>query len=202
MWHLRPDSPLRPVVAGLYLHDTPTLNAAEYALRRISGQIASLKLLRFTLPLASRRNIRRIMTTLIKSRWSAPCTRSLCLSAGFVLTMRKSAPRSTAWPTPQTLWPPGPARLSRASIHPALRTTLQALRRCRPHPARSSGEAPAVPARRVKDVLNQERQRVDEDLRQPTAAAAYLRAYLPQRRHARRRRCTPRWLAPLAYTPY
>jgi hypothetical protein len=44
----------------------------------------------------------------------------------------------------------------------------------------------------VLDALNQERQRVDEDLRRLTAAAAYLRAYLPQRRHARRRRCTPR----------
>ena len=40
--------------------------------------------------------------------------------------------------------------------------------------------------------LEQERQRVDEDLKRLTAAAAYLRAYLPQRRHVRRGRCTPR----------
>jgi hypothetical protein len=44
----------------------------------------------------------------------------------------------------------------------------------------------------VLDALKQERQRVDEDLKRLTAAAAYLRAYLPQRRHVRRGRCTPR----------
>ena len=44
----------------------------------------------------------------------------------------------------------------------------------------------------VFDALKQERQRVDENLRRLTAAAAYLRAYLPQRRHVPRRRCTPR----------
>jgi hypothetical protein len=44
----------------------------------------------------------------------------------------------------------------------------------------------------VLDALKQERQRVDEDLKRLTAAAAYLRGYLPQRRRVRRRRCTPR----------
>jgi len=44
----------------------------------------------------------------------------------------------------------------------------------------------------VLDALKQERQRVDEDLKRLTAAAAYLRAHLPQRCHVRRRRCTPR----------
>lgn len=43
----------------------------------------------------------------------------------------------------------------------------------------------------VLDALKQERQRVDEDLKRLTAAAAYLRGYLPQRRHVRRRRCAP-----------
>ena len=41
--------------------------------------------------------------------------------------------------------------------------------------------------------LEQERLRVDEDLRRFTAAAAYLRTLLPTRRsRRRRRRCTPR----------
>ena len=44
----------------------------------------------------------------------------------------------------------------------------------------------------VLDTLEQERQRVDEDLRRLTVAAAYLRAMLPTRRGIRRRRCTPR----------
>jgi hypothetical protein len=44
----------------------------------------------------------------------------------------------------------------------------------------------------VLDTLEQERQRVDEDLRRLTVAAAYLRAMLPIRRGIRRRRCTPR----------
>jgi hypothetical protein len=44
----------------------------------------------------------------------------------------------------------------------------------------------------VLDALKQERQCVDENLRRLTAAAAYLRVYLPQRRHVPRRRCTPR----------
>jgi hypothetical protein len=45
----------------------------------------------------------------------------------------------------------------------------------------------------VFSTLKHERQRVDEDLRRLTAAAAYLRNLLPKRRrHARRRRCTPR----------
>ena len=42
-------------------------------------------------------------------------------------------------------------------------------------------------------MLEQERKRFAEDLRRLTVAAAYLRALLPERRrHARRRRCTPR----------
>jgi len=44
----------------------------------------------------------------------------------------------------------------------------------------------------VLDALEQERQRVDEDLRRLVVAAAYLRAMLPERRRARRRRCSPR----------
>ena len=41
--------------------------------------------------------------------------------------------------------------------------------------------------------LEEERQRVDEDLRRFAAAAAYLRALLPTRRRgAQRRRCTSR----------
>ena len=44
----------------------------------------------------------------------------------------------------------------------------------------------------VLDTLEQERQRVDEDLRRLVVAAAYLRAMLPERRRARRRRCSPR----------
>ena len=43
--------------------------------------------------------------------------------------------------------------------------------------------------------LEQERRRVDEDLRRITAAAAYLRTRLPHKRRPRRttrRRCTPR----------
>ena len=41
--------------------------------------------------------------------------------------------------------------------------------------------------------LEQERQRVDEDLRRFAFAAAYLRSLLPSgRRLPRRRRCTPR----------
>ena len=44
----------------------------------------------------------------------------------------------------------------------------------------------------VLDTLEQERQRVDEDLRRLVVAAAYLRTMLPERRRARRRRCSPR----------
>jgi hypothetical protein len=45
----------------------------------------------------------------------------------------------------------------------------------------------------VLDTLEQERQRVDEDLRRLVVAAAYLRAMLPERRlRTRRRRCSPR----------
>jgi hypothetical protein len=44
----------------------------------------------------------------------------------------------------------------------------------------------------VLDTLEQERQRVDEDLRRLVVAAAYLRAMLPERRRARRYRCSPR----------
>jgi hypothetical protein len=45
--------------------------------------------------------------------------------------------------------------------------------------------------------LEQERRRVDEDLRPLTSVAAYLRALLPQRRRrARRRRCTARRRTP------
>ncbi len=44
----------------------------------------------------------------------------------------------------------------------------------------------------VLDTLEQERQRVDEDLRRLVVAAAYLRAMLPEHRRARRRRCSPR----------
>ena len=41
--------------------------------------------------------------------------------------------------------------------------------------------------------LEQERQRVDEDLKRITAVAGYMRAMLPAGRHRRsRRRCTPR----------
>ena len=43
--------------------------------------------------------------------------------------------------------------------------------------------------------LEQERQRVDEDLRRFAVVAAYLRSLLPPRRRRRlprRRRCTPR----------
>jgi len=41
--------------------------------------------------------------------------------------------------------------------------------------------------------LEEERQRVDEDLRRFAVAAAYLRALLPNRRRMpQRRRCTPR----------
>jgi hypothetical protein len=43
----------------------------------------------------------------------------------------------------------------------------------------------------VLDTLEQERQRVDEDLRRLVIAAAYLRTMLPERR-MRRRRCSPR----------
>ena len=45
---------------------------------------------------------------------------------------------------------------------------------------------------KVLDELEQERQRVDEDLRRLVVAAAHLRAMLPERRRARRWRCTPR----------
>jgi hypothetical protein len=42
-------------------------------------------------------------------------------------------------------------------------------------------------------MLEQERKRVDKNLRELTAAAAYLRALLPERRRSRpRMRCTPR----------
>ena len=44
----------------------------------------------------------------------------------------------------------------------------------------------------VLDTLEQERQRVDEDLRRLVIAAAYLRTMLPVRRRMRRRRCSPR----------
>lgn len=44
----------------------------------------------------------------------------------------------------------------------------------------------------VLDTLEQERQRVDEDLRRLVIAAAYLRTMLPERRRTRRRRCSPR----------
>ncbi len=44
----------------------------------------------------------------------------------------------------------------------------------------------------VLDALEQERRSVDEDLRRLTAAAAYLRALLPERCRRARRRCTPR----------
>jgi hypothetical protein len=44
----------------------------------------------------------------------------------------------------------------------------------------------------VLDTLEQERQRVDEDLRRLVIAAAYLRTMLPERRRMRRRRCSPR----------
>jgi hypothetical protein len=44
----------------------------------------------------------------------------------------------------------------------------------------------------VLETLEQERQRVDEDLRRLVVAAAYLRTMLPERRRARRRRCSPR----------
>jgi hypothetical protein len=44
----------------------------------------------------------------------------------------------------------------------------------------------------VLDTLEQERQRVDEDLRRLVIAAAYLRTMLPERRGTRRRRCSPR----------
>jgi hypothetical protein len=44
----------------------------------------------------------------------------------------------------------------------------------------------------VLDTLEQERQRVNENLRRLTVAAAYLRAMLPERRlRTRRRRCSP-----------
>lgn len=45
----------------------------------------------------------------------------------------------------------------------------------------------------VLGALERERQRFDEDLRQLTLAAAYLRPLLPRRRRrVRRRRCAPR----------
>ena len=44
----------------------------------------------------------------------------------------------------------------------------------------------------VLDTLEQERQRVEEDLRRLVIAAAYLRTMLPERRRVRRRRCSPR----------
>jgi hypothetical protein len=44
----------------------------------------------------------------------------------------------------------------------------------------------------VFDMLEHERQRVDEDLRRLTAVAAYLRGLLPKRRRVLRRRCAPR----------
>jgi hypothetical protein len=53
-------------------------------------------------------------------------SRSLCSSAGCVSTMRKSAPRSAAWATLQTLWLLGPARRSPIPIRPALRTNRPA----------------------------------------------------------------------------
>ena len=47
----------------------------------------------------------------------------------------------------------------------------------------------------VLDMLEQERQRFNEDLNRLTLAASYLRELLPDRRRRptrRRRRCTPR----------
>lgn len=45
----------------------------------------------------------------------------------------------------------------------------------------------------VLDTLEEERRRVDEDLRRLAVVAAYLRTLLPKRRRVPpRRRCTPR----------
>ena len=50
----------------------------------------------------------------------------------------------------------------------------------------------------VLSLLEQERQRFNEDFRRLTVAAAYLRALLPERgrRMRRRHRCTPRQRQP------
>ena len=44
----------------------------------------------------------------------------------------------------------------------------------------------------VLDTLEQERQRVDEDLKRLVVAAAYLRTLLPERHRTRRRRSSDR----------
>ena len=67
--------------------------------------------------------------------------------------MRKSAPRSTAWATPQNLWLLGTARRFPIPIRPALLTSRPASLPCMLHPPRSSSSGAQTASARPKDTL-------------------------------------------------